>query len=68
MKIPNIVDIKLANTKHPITSQKLSKTIKQAEKVSKVGSNRRSFLNEKYVKIIQSSYNVWILKFFNLEL
>ena len=52
---PNLVDIKSVITEHPKTSHKLSKTIRQAEKVSHIGSNsslfsdekRENFLNEK---------------------
>ena len=36
---PNIVDIKSVIIEHPKTSHKLPKTIRQAAKVSQVGSN-----------------------------
>ena len=80
---PNIVDIKSVITEHTETSHKLSKTIKQAEKV---GSNsflysdtkkNEIFLNEKNVKVTKpehafkgfaSSYNVEILNSFYPEL
>ena len=76
----NIVDIKSVITEHPKTSHKLSKTIRQAEKVgsnSSLYSNTRqskNFLNEKNVKITKrahafkgyaSTYNVEI--FFTLK-
>ena len=41
---PNIVDIKSVTTEHPETSHKLSKTIRQAEKV---GSNSSSYSDTK---------------------
>ena len=45
---PNIVDIKSVITEHPKTSHKLSKTIRQAEKV---GSNSSLYSDTKNVKI-----------------
>ena len=45
---PNIVDIKSVITEHPKTSHKLSKTIRQAEKV---GSNSSLYSDTKKVKI-----------------
>ena len=45
---PNIVDMKPFITEHPKTSLKLSKTIRQAEKV---GSNSSLYSNTKKVKI-----------------
>ena len=47
-KNPNTVDIKSVIKKHSRTSQKLSKTIKQAEKV---GSNSPLYSDTKKVKI-----------------
>ena len=59
----NVVDIKSVTIKHPKTSRKLSKTIRQVEKLSQIASGKRfntpllsgkkseSFLNEKNVKI-----------------
>ena len=44
----NIVDIKSVITEHPETSQKLSKTIRQAEKV---GSNSSLYSDIKKVEI-----------------
>ena len=58
----NVADIKAAITEHPKTSHKLSKTIRQAEKVgsnSSLFSNTRKrgiFLNEKNVKITKQSH------------
>ena len=37
---PNFVDIKSVTIKHPKTSHKFFKTIRQAEKVSQVGSGK----------------------------
>ena len=39
---PNVVDIKSIAIEHPKTSHKLSSTIRQAEKVSHVGSGKSS--------------------------
>ena len=65
MKTQNILDIKSVIIKHPKTSHKLSKTIRQTEKVCKVGSNsslysdtkkRENFLNEENVKITKRAH------------
>ena len=64
MENRNIVDIKWISTEHPKTSQKLSKTIRQAKKV---GSNSpivlyiviqesENFLNEKDIKITKQAH------------
>ena len=64
MENRNIVDIKSISTEHPKTSQKLSKTIRQAKKV---GSNSpivlyiviqesENFLNEKDIKITKQAH------------
>ena len=64
---PNIIDIKSVTIEHPKTSNKLSKTIRQAEKVSQVGgagkncsssvysepTKSETFLDEKSVKIMK---------------
>ena len=42
MENPKIVDTKLVIIKHTSTSHKLSRTIMQAEKVSKVGYSKNS--------------------------
>ena len=47
----NIVDIKSAIIDHPKTSHKLSKTVKQAEKVPEVGSKSYSYSNTKELNI-----------------
>ena len=64
----NILDIKWVTIGHPKTSQKLSKTIRQAEKVSQIGSGKISntpfivtqksakFLSEKNVKLTKRAY------------
>ena len=44
----NIADVKLVITEHPKTSHKLSKTIRQAEKI---GSNSPLYSDTKKVKI-----------------
>ena len=77
----NIVNIKI--TKHPQTSHKLSKTMRENEKVRSNSSlysstrKRKKFLNEINVKITKrphafkgfaSSDNVKILSYFNPEL
>ena len=66
IEYPSIVDINLSIVQHPKTSYKLSKTIKQAEKVSEVGGadnylysetkNSENFLNEKNAKITKWSH------------
>ena len=38
LEIPNIVDIKSVTIENPKTSHKLSKTIRQAEKISQAGA------------------------------
>ena len=48
---PNIIGIKLVNIEHTKTSHKLSKTIRQAEKVSQVGSNSSLYNDTKKLKI-----------------
>ena len=52
---PNIVDIKSVTIEHPKTSYKLSKTVRQAEKVSQVGSGESSnsplYSNTKKVRV-----------------
>ena len=48
---PNIVDIKSVITEHPKTSHKLSRTIRQAEKV---GSNSSLCSDTKNVKILET--------------
>ena len=52
---PNIVDIKLVIIEHPKTSHKLSKTIRQCEKVPQIGSGKSSnsslYSDRKKVKI-----------------
>ena len=67
---PNTADIKLVTIEHPNTSRKLSKTIRQTEKVSQVSSaNKNSdnplysetkktekFLNKNNVKITKRSH------------
>ena len=50
---PNIGDIKSVTIKHPKTSRKLSKTIRQAEKVSQVGSNSSLYSDTKKVQIFE---------------
>ena len=64
---PNIIDIKSVTIEHPKTSNKLSKTIRQAKKVSQVGgagkncsspvysetTKSETFLDEKSVKIMK---------------
>ena len=77
------VDIKSIITEHPKSSHKLSKTIRQAEKVDSDSSlysdtkKNENFLNEKNVKITKrehtckgfgSTFNVGILNFFHPEL
>ena len=77
------VDIKSDITEHPKTSRKLSKTIRQAEKLSSNSSlhsdtkKRENFLNKKNIKIRKrehtfkgyaSTYNDEIIKSFNPEL
>ena len=47
-KNPNIADIKSITTEHPKNSQKLSKTIKQTEKVS---SNSSLYSYKKKIEI-----------------
>ena len=79
----DIVDIKSDITEHPKTSHKLSKTIRQAEKVSSNSSlysqtqKIENFLNKKNIKITKrehafkgyaSTYNVEILNSFNPKL
>ena len=59
---PSISDIKLVIIEHRKASYKLSKSIRQAEKLSQVGSGKIS--NTPYA----SSYHVQILDCFNLEL
>ena len=53
---PNIADIKLVIIEHPKTSHKLSKTMRQAEKASQVGSGKSSnsslYSDTKKVKIL----------------
>ena len=44
---PNIVNIKSVIIEHPKTSHKLSKTIRQTEKVSEVGSNSSLYSDTK---------------------
>ena len=83
MKTWNIVNIKSVITEHPKTSHKLSKTIREAEKVGsnslwyKKSENIKKKNNIKNVKIKKwahafqsfvSSYNVEILNVFQLEL
>ena len=46
---PNIADIKSAIIEHPKTSHKLSKTIKQADKVFQVAFNNSLYSNTKTV-------------------
>ena len=62
---PNIVDIKSVIIEHARTSRKLSKTIRQAEKLSNVGSNSslysftkkiKNFMNEKDAKITKQAH------------
>ena len=67
---PNIIDIKSVTIEHLKTSNKLSKTIRQAEKVSQVGgagkncsssvysepTKSETFLDEKSVKIMKWSH------------
>ena len=71
MENPNIVDIKSVITKRPKTSHKLSKTIRQAEKV---GSNSSLYSDTKITKREHafkgdpSTYNVEVLNSFNPEL
>ena len=55
---PNIVDIKPVNIKHPKTSYKLPKTIRQAEKIRKIRKNMykkilsiKKYDEEKYVDL-----------------
>ena len=66
----NIVDIKLVTIQHPKTSCKLSKAIRQAEKISQVSGDGKysdsplyietkkseNFLNEKNVKVTKRSH------------
>ena len=49
---PNIVDIKSVVTEYPKTSHKLSKTVRQDEKVDSKSSLCSDLLNEKNVKIM----------------
>ena len=44
MENPNIADTKSVIIEHPKTSHKLSKTVRQAEKVSQVSSGKRSLI------------------------
>ena len=62
---PNIVDVKSIITEHGKTSHKLSKIIRQTEKV---GSNSSLYNDTKTVKGFASTYNVEILNSFNPEL
>ena len=66
---PNIVDIKSITTEHPKTSHKLSKTIRQAEKVDsnsslysayKKGENVKITKREHAFKGFESTYNIEI--------
>ena len=45
---PNIPDIKLVTIEHPKTSRKLSKTIRQTEKVSQASSANKNSVNPLY--------------------
>ena len=49
----NIVYIKSAIIEHPTALHKLSKIIRQAEKVSQVGSNRSLYNDSKKLKFFQ---------------
>ena len=49
-KDPNIIDTKSVITEDPKTSHKLFKTLRQAEKVSRVGSNSSLYSDTKKVK------------------
>ena len=77
-----IADIKSVITEHPKTSQKLSKTIRQGDKVGSNSSlfkgtkKNENFLNEKTIKITKrehafkgyaSIYNIEILFFLTLN-
>ena len=42
LKNPNIIDIKLVIIEHPKSCHKLSKTIRQAKKVSQAGACKKS--------------------------
>ena len=51
---PNIVDIRSAIIKHPKTSHKLSKSIKQAKKVSQVSGAGKDFERTLYSEASKS--------------
>ena len=57
---PNIVDIKSVIIEYPKTSHKLSKSIRQAEKVSQV-SSASSFYTKKIENILNKKCNEYML-------
>ena len=52
-KNPNILDAELVFMEHPKTSHKLSSAIRQAEKVSQVGSHRSLYNDTKKCKFLK---------------
>ena len=47
---PNIIDIKSVTIKHPKTSHKLSKTIRQVKKVLQVGGADKNYISPLYIE------------------
>ena len=56
IEISNIVDIKSVNTDHPKNSHKLSKTIRQAEKVSQESGAAKNSDSSSYSEVKKGKF------------